>query len=421
MSKAHPLQLLLGCVVTLAASLSTAAETVLYDASANGGNALVVSPHLVGVTAHQWPEKYPWEGTGSSPSPSFGYDVARSHDYWWWATTETSPGTYDWKRYDAWVNANSSKACILVIYGTPEFHASNGKHKPVGYNFVAGNSIPTDASLSAFAKALAERYSGKCAKGVYIEAWNEISDENYFSTLDPNVWARVSKTVYDAVKSVAPSIRVIGPSNVNGPDRFRSMIQAMKSMNHKPDALAYHFYYTNPSSYATQIRQMRSVMDSEGWSDVNLFDTEHGFTPDDLGSNRETTLKQMLAVAAANRLYTVVQFSKDNPYDKSYVLLDDDAGTRNAMTWATQNLSGKSISKLTITTSGDVQVTYASSQSTSSTTTSSSPSTTTSSSPSTTTSSSPSTTTSSSPTTSTSSSSTKTTTQNRPWWRSLFR
>ena len=89
MSRNTHFNLRLGCIVALCASFPVAAQTVLYDASANGGNALSVSPHLVGITAHQWPEKYPWEGSGSSPAPSFGYDLARSHDYWWWATTET--------------------------------------------------------------------------------------------------------------------------------------------------------------------------------------------------------------------------------------------------------------------------------------------------------------------------------------------
>lgn len=324
-------------------------------------NTVSVPRDYVGLTTHQWPEPYPW-GSGASPAPAFAYGAIRLHDYWWWASIETADGVFDWSRVDRWIEANKGKTCVLTIYGTPPFHATNGQHKPKGYNFPAGNSIPSYPALARFAVELAKRAQGKCEP--VIETWNEISTaadgpHHFFSSPDPVVWCRMTKVVFDAVKAYDPSIRVLAPSQVDWSGLVTKYAQACNTLGVKPDGFPYHFYGIRSDSVAKKIDEIRAALDAAGWQDVPLYNSEFGYLDGKAPSADE--MKAILTIAAMKGMKMMVAFSYDNPHEKHlFGDLSNNKEMQDALEWAHKNVAGRTITKAVIERKGAIRLTYAS-------------------------------------------------------------
>jgi hypothetical protein len=116
---------------------------------------------------------------GPTPPPSYPYDAIRSHDaddgtgkpVLQWASIETSPGIYDWRAFDRWIEANPSKTRVFVLCGCPTFYQKY-PGEPWPYpDLPGGGSPPVDPSLAAaFIAAVVRRHPGKIH---FVEPWNE--------------------------------------------------------------------------------------------------------------------------------------------------------------------------------------------------------------------------------------------------------
>lgn len=114
-----------------------------------------------------------------APPPTYPYDAIRSHDVdnghdlpaTQWADIEKSPGVYDWRMVDRWIETHPNKTRIWVLFGTPRFYQKYPNERFVFPHLPGGGSPPKDPQVAAnFIKALLARYPGKIR---FVEIWNE--------------------------------------------------------------------------------------------------------------------------------------------------------------------------------------------------------------------------------------------------------
>ena len=198
------------------------------------GAGLVLSPHLVGMHFHRWPE-----GNPLSPAPTYGFGTVRSHDYGGlrnpgirWTSIHTADATYNWTTLDVWVNTHAAagRKLVYTLHGTPAYLRTSDVNDPYGsvYGSVGGSSVPSDAAagypaLQAFITALVNRYNDGTPEGRkidVIEAWNEPK----FDGLETGFWYGTAPQAVDlarAVKlgiaaSIDPGVKVWSLGIVNG-------------------------------------------------------------------------------------------------------------------------------------------------------------------------------------------------------------
>jgi hypothetical protein len=137
----------------------------------------------------------------------------------------------------------------------------------------AGSWPPRDdATYAAVLTALAQRYGARLAA---IEVWNEPdqSNEQYFAGPEKAVkYARLLRAAYPAVKSVAPSIAVLGASLVGSNGIFLKALYAAGIKGYY-DGLSVHYYNLTLGS----LRSIREAQTANGDSKPLWLD-EFGWT-----------------------------------------------------------------------------------------------------------------------------------------------
>ena len=158
---------------------------------------------------------------------------------------------------------------LLTIWGTPAW--ANDGQRP--------NRLPTDLSeLTTFARALAERYSGRHAGFPYVRfwsIWNEPNLERFLApqfdasgrSVSPELYARLFRAGYSGIKAASPTALVAigetsprgrdrvlgapGTQETHSPGRFAELL-AKADRGLRFDAWAHHPYPTSPRMAPTQ-------------------------------------------------------------------------------------------------------------------------------------------------------------------------
>lgn len=127
-----------------------------------------------------------------------------------WYSINTSNGTYNWTKLDAFVATVGANPWTYVVWGTPLW-ASARPSELSPYYATASTAEPTSmANLATFITALCNRYTGL----VRIEVWNE-PDLIEWYTGTVSTFVTLSQTVYNAAKAVRGGIDIVGPSHVS--------------------------------------------------------------------------------------------------------------------------------------------------------------------------------------------------------------
>ena len=162
---------------------------------------------------------------------------------------------------------------ILTISGTPSW-ASGGK-KP--------NAMPTNVSdFTAFARAIASRYSGRFIGYPFVRFWSVWNEPNLQGFLTPQFnaagksvapanYAKLYAAAYAGIKAGNPQAQVaIGETSARGsdkptglrpehsPGKFAELV-AKANPNLKFDAWSHHPYPSNPNSPPTQVVKWPNV------------------------------------------------------------------------------------------------------------------------------------------------------------------
>jgi len=228
--------------------------------------------HLAGVAG--------WAQSGTNPinTPliTFGCGTARVWDSGaTWFRIETSKGVFDWTMLDAemaiWTQGFSN---IIYCLGQSPNWASgvsaSGSYRP---------DPPTNPSdLADFAVALINRYPQITA----LEIWNEPDNATFWNGTSTQL-AQLTKAVYDAVKAVKPSVKILSPCPQSFADRGATLgnyLRALTALGAQNclDAISFHTYVMprQPEYVGLLIDCVRGVMTGCGYN-LPIYSTECGW------------------------------------------------------------------------------------------------------------------------------------------------
>jgi hypothetical protein len=202
-----------------------------------------------------------------------------------WASTETSPGVYDFRLWDRFVlaAARANIQVLPVLYNTPSFYpASGGAAGP-----------PQDMStLARFADAAVRHFgpggslwaANPGVPTVPIHSWQVWNEPNYkaFWPTGPNAagYAGMLKTVAPAIKAADPGAEVVAAglpeSYSNEPAaQYLQELYAAGAKNYF-DTVAVHAYARSADQSYEVIKGIRKVMNANGDSKAPIWVTEFG-------------------------------------------------------------------------------------------------------------------------------------------------
>jgi hypothetical protein len=151
-----------------------------------------------------------------------------------WNPTDSFSSDYRLRDVDELVRNAEQRGMevVLTIWGTPRW--ANGGRRP--------NVAPTDPkSLRDFARALADRYSGRHHGYPFVRfytVWNEPNSAQFLAPqfdrggrpVAPATYAELAKAAYEGIKSASPQALVgIGETAARGHDRPKKRVQDSQS------------------------------------------------------------------------------------------------------------------------------------------------------------------------------------------------
>ncbi len=185
---------------------------------------------------------------------------------YWWKVAQTQPANpadpndpaYQWSDLDEFVRSAEFRgmAVMLTIWGTPSW-ANGGK----GQNYAPTNS----AALTAFATALATRYSGRFAGFPFVQfytVWNESNLGQFLSPqydakgkpVAPAIYARIYRAAYAGIKAASPQALVgMGETSARGRDKLTPQPGKLQDTE-------------SPGRFAQLLSQQRPVPKFDAWS-----------------------------------------------------------------------------------------------------------------------------------------------------------
>jgi hypothetical protein len=193
-----------------------------------------------------------------------------------WNNIEPSEGVFVWNGIDAWVNSSLAHGVemIFCLHSAPSWTGGSGTN-------------PTPKQVASFYSALATRYAGKIK---YYEGFNEFNSSRsiYSGTIDQLV--AIQKAMYQAVKAADPNAIVLSPTVtglwVGGTKPYSAFLRAGGTQWF--DVAAFHGYVDSyGETIVKAVSDFRDVLNSNGLSNIQIFDTEGAWQPDTLADDTQ--------------------------------------------------------------------------------------------------------------------------------------
>lgn len=197
-----------------------------------------------------------------------------------WADLEPRPGRWDFDRFDAHVAlAEANGASVLYSLGSTPRWASARPDEPGPYGPGCAAEPRSMADWEDYVRRVAQRYRGRVAA---YEVWNE----PYFSDLaadrgQPAFFTgslaqmiEMTQIARRAIKEVDKTALLTTPGFVGGPHRLDRYLAAGGA--DLVDAIAYHFYASDATQFASEVEAVRSVMARRRVAGLPLWNTECG-------------------------------------------------------------------------------------------------------------------------------------------------
>jgi hypothetical protein len=252
-----------------------------------------------------------------------------------WHNIHSATSTYDWSNLDAVADQfyDAGKKLLYMVIGTPNWCASatpgNGKYDN-GTTATGTNQVPTTAGKTRFAEfaaALATRYNGT-TKGLIdtYEVWNEVNYTSYWAGTHAQ-YAELLRIFRNAVRGVNASLKVGAPTiqepEGTGDDWLATFLDASDgAAGTGKDHLDYCFVHLYPPRYNfgvawDQVDRVRTILDAEGLTSLEIWNTETGVLVDperDIAEEwKARMVKRTLALNAAKGVKRYYWYTYDNP------------------------------------------------------------------------------------------------------------
>jgi len=189
----------------------------------------------------------------------FARSLANGHTYlmqWW-----VGPDQYDWSGISAWARFHAQpgeKKLVITFSGSPRW-ASAEPNQPAAMGVPGNAAPPAQVHRKAYARMVRETVTKFKSRMLASECWNEPNSSDFFTGSKTDL-ADLCKAVYEATKSVDPSMPVICPQ-ADDPTHL-DMVYSAKTSAGEPihqfcDMVGAHIYNrlgtdTNGQDYARQ-------------------------------------------------------------------------------------------------------------------------------------------------------------------------
>lgn len=266
-----------------------------------------------GMSFHRYPN-------GGTPTPTFEFSFARSHDYGpgnkrvRWSHIEPTQGVFDWSALDDFVDTHSAagRKIIHTLFGSPTW-ASARPSEASSYGLGVAAEPANLANWDAYCSACATRYAGRID---YYEIWNEVNLAGFY-TGTQTILAQMVRRANQVIKAIDPAAKIISPTTTSwqsgsGSSYFLAMMNASDgaagTMKQWADAVGIHMYPDNSlgiTTLPTMLTTVRANMATLGISALPLINTEYGMLSPEMqdiedAEDRSSILARMLLLAAAN-------------------------------------------------------------------------------------------------------------------------
>jgi hypothetical protein len=200
---------------------------------------------------------------------TYGYNSAKgTYKGISWGSINTASGVYDWTVFDAVLAKHKAEGVTDLIYtfGYTPVWAGGGAN--------LDQAPSSNQYLATFATAVAQR---AIADGLPIrnwEVWNEPNSGVGAWTGTNAQMVAMAQTVYQAVKAVDPSYKVLTPSPQGNATNWMSSYLAAGGGAYA-DVMAFHGYTSSgPETIATLIDSYKNVFATYGQTGKPIWDTE---------------------------------------------------------------------------------------------------------------------------------------------------
>jgi hypothetical protein len=208
---------------------------------------------------------------GTTPWPSDQFGTLRLWDSGVdWHETNTSQGVYDWTNFDRWMTlAQQHNVEVVYTFGRVPGWANGGQ----------GTMVPmTNMQYwDDFVRAVATRSAGRVK---YWEIWNEPND-THFWTGDIPTLVTMAQHAQQIIKSIDPNAIILTPAptwTATAPYQWMTSYLQAGGGNYA-DIIAFHGYVnSSPEMIDSLAANMRNVMNANGQSTKQLWDTEASFS-----------------------------------------------------------------------------------------------------------------------------------------------
>jgi hypothetical protein len=213
-----------------------------------------------------WPS---WSPTTVRLLNTYGYNSGKgTYDGIAWSSINTANGLYDWTLFDAVLAKLKAKGVTDLLYtiaSTPTWAGGGTSHDQAPSN---------NQYLATFATAVAQRAIADGLPIKYWEVWNEPSNGAGTWTGTNAQMVAMAQTIYNAVKAVDPSYKVLTPSPQGNSTSWMSSYLAAGGGAYA-DIMAFHGYTSSaPETIISLINNYKNVYATYGQSSKPIWDTE---------------------------------------------------------------------------------------------------------------------------------------------------
>lgn len=193
-----------------------------------------------------------------------------------WARCEKAPAHYEFNWLDDVVDHVRSlgvRPWFNLGYGNRLYTPNAPDESAVGW--VPINSDAAQQAWLRFVRAIAQHFRDRVQ---HWEIWNEPNIRGFWKPTDPSakVYTQFAKATSEVIREEIPEAVIIGGALAGMPtDYFRQMLAA--GLGEVVQKISYHPYRAVPeASYAKTLQQWRDILNSAGYSRIQLWQGENG-------------------------------------------------------------------------------------------------------------------------------------------------